>query len=285
VALAARRLYDCHAMRPGLTLIFLLLLCLTSSVAFGEQRGGLRLDVLDELGAGAKPVAQIFAGDGSKAGEVAPGATIQLPAGTYKLVLPVVGGKIVREGVLVEAGRVHTVLITNVAVLSVSARSSGVEPGYEVTVTDTSPPHQKLAEFLTGEKMLFAPQQVDVNVDVPPQGYLWHAVTLQAGHRASLEFKEEKPAELIVRTSVSKEPIDQSTRVVIYQAGTQKQAAASAPGAEHRFTLDAGDYDIYVENLSGKGRPYTTERSVHLESGKKVERQVALDGESSANGK
>jgi hypothetical protein len=79
--------------------------------------------------------------------------------------------------------------------------------------------------------------------------------------------------------------VDKSTRVVIYQAGTQKQTAVSAPGAEHRFTLDAGNYDIYVENQSGKGRPYTMERSVHLESGQKVERQVALDGESTANGK
>ena len=158
---------------------------------------------------------------------------MELPAGTYKLVLPVVGGKIVRDGVLVEAGRVHTVLITNVAVLSVSARSSGKEPGYGVTVTDASPPHDKLAEFLSGDKMLFAPRQVDVKVDVPPQGYLWHAVTLQPGHRATLELKEEKPAELMVRTSVFKTPIDGSTRVVIYQAGTQKQARGqrARPGA------------------------------------------------------
>ena len=273
------------AMLRRLIPISLIVFCLLWSVAFGAQQGTLKLDVLDELGAGAKPVAQIFAADGSKAGEVAPGASVELPAGTYKLVLPVVGGKIVRDGVIVEPGRVHTILITNVAVLSVSARSNGKEPGYGVTVTDASPPHDKLAEFLSGDKMLFAPRQVDVKVDVPPQGYLWHGVTLQPGHRATLELKEEKPAELVVRTSVSKTPIDQSTRVVIYQAGTQKQAGASAPGPEHRFTLDPGDYDIYVENQSGKGRPYTMERSVHLESGQKVERQVALDGETTANGK
>ncbi len=273
-------------MRLRLTPLFLFMLGMLCSAAFGAQRGRLKLDVLDELGAGAKPTAQIFAADGSKAGEVTPGASVELPAGTYRLVLPVVGGTIVREGVLVEAGRVHTVLITNVAVLSVSARSlSGAEPGYAVTVTDAAPPHRKLAEFLSGDKMLFAPTQVDVKVDVPPQGYLWHEVALQPGHRKSLEFKEQAPAELIVRTSISKAPVDQGTRVVIYQAGTQKQTAVSAPGTEHRFSLDAGDYDIYVENLTGRGRPYTMERSVHLESGQKVERQVALDGEKSANGK
>jgi hypothetical protein len=284
VARAVRPLYDVRSMRR-LIPIFLILISL-DSVAWGAQPGTLKLDVLDELGAGAKPNAQIFAADGAKAGEVAPGASVQLPAGSYKLVLPVVGGNIVREGVLIEPGRVHTVLITNVAVLSVAARSSGgKEPGYGVTVTDASPPHQKLTEFLSGDKMLFAPRQVDVKVDVPPQGYLWHGVTLQPGHRARLELKEEKPGELIVRTTLLKAPIDQSTRVVIYQAGTQKQAAAGAPGAEHRFTLDSGDYDIYVENQSGKGRPYMMDRSVHLDSGQKLERQEALDGETTANGK
>jgi hypothetical protein len=273
-------------MRSGLTAISLLVLCLLCSAAFAAQRGRIKLDVLEDLGAGAKPVAQIFAANGAKVGEVAPGASVDLPEGTYKLVLPVIGGTIVREGVIVEAGRVHTVLITDVAVLSVSARKlNGEEPGFDVIVTDSSPPHQKLAEFLSGEKMLFAPRQVDVKVDVPPQGYLWHDVTLEPGHRRSLEFKEEGQAELIVRTSLLKAPIDQKTRVVIYQAGTQKQAAVSEPGPEHRFSLDAGDYDIYVENDSGKGRPYVMERSVHLESGHKVESQVALDGETTANGK
>jgi len=272
-------------MRRRLTATLLIVFCLLSSLAMSAEQGSIKLVVLDELGAGAKPAAEIFAGD-KKVGEVVPGASVQLAPGTYKLVLPVVGGNIVRDDLRVEAGRVHTVLITDVAVLSVSARnSSGQEPGYGVTVTDASPPHQKLAEFLSGDKMLFAPRRVDVKVDVPPQGYFWHAVTLQPGHRARLELKEEKPAELIVRTLALKLPIDQSTRVVIYEAGTQKQVAASNPGPEHRLTLDPGNYDIYVENQSGKGRPYTMERSVRLESGQKVERQVALDGESTANGK
>jgi hypothetical protein len=271
--------------RPRHTALFWFVIGLLCSYALAAEQGSIKLDVLGELGAGARPPAAIFAGD-RKVAEVVPGASVQLPAGTYRLVLPVIGGNIERDNVRVEAGRVHTVLITNVAVLSVSARSSsGQEPGYGVTVTDSSPPHQKLAEFLSGDKMLFAPRQVDVKVDVPPQGYLWHAVTLQPGHRAGLELKEEQPAELTVRTLLLKQSIDQSTRVVIYQAGTQKQVDTSAPGAEHRLTLDPGTYDIYVENQSGKGRPYTMEHGVRLESGAKVEREVALDGENTANGK
>jgi hypothetical protein len=273
-------------MRRRITAIILLAVGFLCCEALAAQRGTLKLDVLDELGAGAKPAAQIFAADGKKAGEVAPGASIELPEGTYKLVLPIVGGKIERDEVVVEAGRVHTVLITNVAVLSVSARNAnGQEPGFAVSVTDSSPPHQKLAQFLSGDKMLFAPGEVDVKVDVPPQGYLWHDVMLRPGHRAGLEFKEQKPAQLIVHTSLNALPIDLGTRVVIYHAGTQRQAAESMPGPAHCFTLDPGDYDIYVENQSGKGRPYVLERSVHLESGQKAERQVALDGESSAHGK
>jgi len=284
MAHGARGPYDCRVMRLKRDAILLvaLLLC---SIASAAERGKIKLDVLDELGAGARPAAQIFAADGRHAGEVAPGAAVELPPGAYKLVLPIVGGRIERDGILVEAGRTHTVLITNVAVLSVSARNAGgQEPGFAVTVTDSSPPHQKLAQFLSGEKMLFAPRQVDVKVDVPPQGYLWHDVTLRQGHRAGLEFKEEKPAELIVHTSVARTPIDSATRVIVYQAGTQKQIAVSTPGAQHRFTLDPGDYDIYVENHSGKGRPFMMDRPIHLESGQKVERQVALDGENSANG-
>jgi hypothetical protein len=286
VALASGRLYDGRAMRHRLTGTLLMVVCLICSAALGAERGKLKLDVLDELGAGAKPNAEIFAGDGGKVAEVAPGGSVALKPGTYKLVLPIVGGKIVRDDILVEAGRERTILIANVAVLSVSARNGkGQEPGYGVTVTDASPPHQKLAEFLSGDKMLFAPRQVDVKVDLPPQGYLWHDVTLQSGHRAALELKEEKPAELIVHTLAFRQPIDQSTRVVIFAGGTQKQVAVSAPGAGHRLTLDPGDYDIYVENQSGKGRPYIMAGSVHLESGQKVEREVALDGESTANGK
>jgi hypothetical protein len=118
---------------------------------------------------------------------------------------------------------------------------------------------------------------VDVHVDAPPQGYDWHAVTLAPGHSAVLTMDEVKPAELVVQTVMSKSPFDNSTRVVILRGGTQTKVAESDPGSEHRFKLDPGDYDVYVENRSGKGKPYATSGGVHLESGAKVERTVPLD--------
>ena len=67
------------------------------------------------------------------------------------------------------------------------------------------------------------------------------------------------------------------TRVIVYRAGTQSQVAVSPPAPEHRIKLDPGDYDVYVENNSGKGRPYATAGGIHLEPGAKVEREVSLD--------
>ena len=154
---------------------------------------------------------------------------------------------------------------------------TGNDPGFGVTVTTTDSPHTKVASFISGDKYLFAPQQVDVHVDAPPQGYDWHAVALEPGHRALLTLDEVVKAELLVQTVMSKIPFDNSTRVVILRAGTQTKVAESDPGSEHRFKLDPGDYDAYVENRSGKGKPYVTSAGIHLDSGAKVERTVPLD--------
>jgi len=242
------------------------------------QTGNLKLDVLGDDGAGAKSPAHIIGANGKEAGQVAPGSSIALAPGEYKLVLPIVGGQIVKEGVQIEAGRTHTVLITNVAVLEVKVKDkSGADPGFGVTVTTTDTPHTKVAGFISGDKYLFAPSQVDVHVDAPPQGYDWHAVPLAPGHRALLTLGEVAKAELLVQPVMSKIPFDNSTRVVILHAGTQTKVAESDPGVEHRFKLEPGDYDIYVENRSGKGKPYATSAGIHLDSGAKVERTVPLD--------
>jgi len=45
-----------------------------------------------------------------------------------------------------------------------------------------------------------------------------------------------------------------------------------------RSPLDPGDYDVYVENNSGKGAPYAMDHGIHLDSGAKVERKVSLGG-------
>jgi len=248
------------------------------SIAHAAQTGNLKLDVMGEDGAGAKNPAHVIAANGKEAGQVTAGSSVALPPGEYKVVLPIVGGQIVKDGVQIEAGRTHTVMIANVAVLQVSVKDkTGADPGFGVTVTTTDSPHTKVASFISGDKYLFAPSQVDVHVDAPPQGYDWHAVPLAPGHRASLTLNEVMKAELLVQPVMSKIPIDNSTRVVVLHAGTQTKVAESEPGSEHRFKLDPGDYDVYVENRSGKGKSYATSAGIHLDSGAKVERTVPLD--------
>src|SRR3984957_10448864 len=86
------------------------------SIAYAASTGNLKLDVMGEDGAGAKNPAHVIAANGKEAGQVIAGSSIALPPGEYKIVLPIVGGQIVKDGVQVEAGRTHTVLIENVAV-------------------------------------------------------------------------------------------------------------------------------------------------------------------------
>ncbi len=251
---------------------------LAVTIAVSADTGNLKLDVLGDIGAGARNPAQVIGSNGKQAGQVMPGGTVAIPPGNYKLVLPIVGGTITKDDVRIETGRTHTVLITNVAAIQVSVKDrTGKDPGFGVTVTTTDAPHIKVASFISGDKYLFAPNMVDVHVDAPPQGYDWHAVKLEPGHRALLSLDEVIPAELLVQPVMSKIPLDNSTRVVILRAGTQSKVAESNPGPEHRFKLDPGDYDVYVENRSGKGKPFATTAGVHLDSGAKVERTVPLD--------
>lgn len=256
----------------------LIIVLIAASIAHAAETGNLKLDVMGDEGAGARNAAHVIAANGKEAGTVTAGSTVALPPGEYKLVLPIVGGQIVKNDVQIEAGRTHTVLIQNAAVLQVSVKDkNGTDPGFGVTVTTTDSPHTKVASFVSGDKYLFAPSQVDVHVDAPPQGYDWHAVALAPGHRALLTLDEVVKADLLVQPVLSKLQINDTTRVVILRAGTQTRVAESDPGGEHRFKLAPGDYDIYVENRSGKGKPYATSSGIHLESGAKVERTVPLD--------
>jgi hypothetical protein len=240
--------------------------------------GSLKLDVMGDLGAGAKNQAEVIAPDGKVVAEVTPGATIAVAPGIYKLKLPLVGGEIVKDDVVIEAGRTHTVLIANVAVMQVSVKDKdGHDPGFTVTVNQTDPPHARVATFLSGEKHLFAPQQVDVKVDAPPQGYDWHAVAMVPGQRAKLTLDQVQHAELTIQPELSKLAMDKTSRVIVYHAGTQNQVAVSDPAPEHKLTLDPGTYDIFIENQSGKGRPYATLNGIHLDPGAKVSREVPLD--------
>ncbi|HXW84535.1 MAG TPA: hypothetical protein VEJ86_09030 [Candidatus Binataceae bacterium] len=249
-----------------------------ATIARAAATGTLKLDVMGDLGAGAKNSAHVIASDGKEVGQVAPGATIALPPGTYRVDLPIIGGHMSKDNIAIESGRTHTVLIQNVAVMQVDVTDrTGKDPGFGVTVTSSDDPNKKLATFVSGDKVLFAPMLVDVNVDAPPQGYNWHAVEMKPGERAHLTLDEMVKAQLVIQPALQKLPIDKSTRVVVYHAGTQSQVAESAPGPEHRFELDPGDYDVYVENRAGKGRPYVTVPGIHLDSGAKLERQVPMD--------
>src|ERR1039458_2130258 len=196
-------------MRPirllAATIALLATVSIVAAIAGAVQTGNLKLDVLGKEGAGAKNPAHLIAANGKEAGQVTPGSSIALPPGEYKLVMPIVGGQIVKDGVQIEAGRTHTVLIENVAVLQVSAKdTTGVDPGFGVTVTTTDTPHAKVASFISGDKYLFAPTEVDVHVDAPPQGYDWHAVQLTPGRHALLTLDEVVKADLIVQTVMSR---------------------------------------------------------------------------------
>ena len=76
---------------------------------------------------------------------------------------------------------------------------------------------------------------------------------------------------------LQKTPIDDATKVIVLRPGTQSRVAESAPGTPHIFKLDPGDYDVYVENGSGKGRPTATVSGIHIDAGAKVEKTVPMD--------
>jgi len=254
-------------------------LIIAVSFAIGATAtGNLKLDVMGDIGAGAKNEAEVIAPDGKTIAKMTPGATIALPPGNYKLKLPLIGGSINKDDVTIEPGRTHTVLIQNVAVLMVSVKDrEGKDPGFGVTVNRSDPPHDKITTFVSGEKILFAPNMVDVKVDAPPQGYDWHDVKLIPGQRARLSLDEVQHGELIIQPVWQRVALDKTTRVIVYRAGTQNQAAVSPPAPEHRMQLDPGDYDVYVENNSGKGRPYASMNGIHVEPGATVTREVPLD--------
>src|SRR5690349_8774951 len=148
-----------------LSLIAGVLLIAASLAIAAVPTGNLKLDVMGEIGAGARNEAQVIAPDGKVVATVAPGATVALLPGTYKLKLPIVGGNITKDDVAIEAGRTHTVLIQNVAVLTVLVKDKdGRDPGFGVTVSGSDPPHSKITSFVSGDKVLFAPAMVDVSV-------------------------------------------------------------------------------------------------------------------------
>lgn len=204
------------------------------------------------------------------------GTPVSLPPGTYRLELDVLGGKVTRDKVLIKAGRTSTVIINEVAGLQVSAvDKKGRELGLGVEIYDAVS-GQKLGDFLSGETIFMYPGVVDVKIATPPQSQWWRKVQLQGNSLARLEVKERVRGELRVHPLLNGRDVSTATEVIIYQAGTQKEVARSAPSPEHRFALDAGAYDIYVQNSTGKGKPFVIERA-EVTSEEPVEKSVPLD--------
>ncbi len=261
---------------------FFLALLLMSAVAANAQdkdQGTVVVQALGDAGKQSDTKVQIYAeGTQVPAATAKLGSPVNLPPGTYRLEVEVLGGKVSRDKILVKAGRTSTVIISEVAGLRVNVLDKkGNDLGLTVEVYD-SVSGQKLGDFLSGETIFAYPGVVDVKVGVPPQSQWWRKVELQSGVMAGLELKERVQGELRVRPQLDGRDVSSSTQVIIYEAGTQKEVARSEPGREHRFALDAGAYDIFVANATGQGKPFVTEPA-EVKGEETVEKDVPLDAD------
>ncbi|MBM4256390.1 MAG: hypothetical protein FJ147_10870 [Deltaproteobacteria bacterium] len=260
-------------------LLFVNLLLGGSSAAFAENKGQgtLVVEALGEGGQSSSTQAHLYpVNSQTPVATVKMGAPVNLPPGTYRLELDVLGGKIKRDNVLVKAGRTSTVIINEVAGLHISALDKkGNELGLGVEVYDPTS-GQKLGDFLSGETIFAYPGMLDVKVATPPQGQWYRQVQLKGNTLSTLELREQIRGQLRVYPLLEGKDVSAATEVVIYQAGTQKAVARSTPAAEHRFSLDTGAYDIYVQNATGRGKPFVIDR-VEIQGEGTVEKNVPLD--------
>jgi hypothetical protein len=242
-----------------------------------KEQGTLVVQALGEAGKQSDAKVHIYAeGAPAPVATTTVGTPVSLPPGTYRLELQVVGGKISREKVLVKAGRTSTVMINEVAGLQVNVLDKqGNDLGLGVEIYD-SVSGEKLGDCLSGELIFVYPGVVDVKVATPPQGQWWRKVELQSGARAELSLKERVRGELRVLPLLNGRDMSAVTQVIIYAAGTQKEISRSEPSPEHRFALDAGEYDVFVANPTGRGKPFVLERA-EVKGEEVVEKTVPLD--------
>ena len=255
------------------------MLVTTKVNAQNAEQGTIVVQALGEEGKQSDAKAQIYAaGTQLPAATIKLGSPVNLPPGTYRLELDVLGGKVSRDKVLVKAGRTSTVIINEVAGLRVNVLDKkGNDLGLAVEVYDAVS-GQKLGDFLSGETILAYSGVVDVKVAVPPQAQWWRKVELHSGSLAGLDLKERVQGELRVHPLLAGRDVSTDTQVIIYEAGTQKEVARSEPSREHRFSLDAGAYDIFVANPTGKGKPFVLEPA-EIKGEETVEKNVPLDAE------
>jgi hypothetical protein len=247
------------------------------AIADDKEHGTLVVEALGEGGKSAATQAHVYPlNSQTPIATIKIGVPTSLPPGSYRIELDVLGGKIKRDKVLVKAGRTSTVIINEVAGLYISALDKkGQELGFGVEVYDPAS-GQKLGDFLSGETIFAYPGMVDVKVATPPQGQWFRQVQLQGNSLARLELRERIKGELRVHPLLEGKDVSSATEVIIYQAGTQKTVARSAPAPEHRFSLDTGAYDIYVQNSTGKGKPFVIDQ-VEIQGEEPVEKNVPLD--------
>lgn len=211
------------------------------------------------------------------------GKVVDLPVGTYRVQLEVLGGVVTRSEVMTKAGRKSTVIINEVAALEVDVLDKdGNDLGLGVEVYD-GVSKEKLGATLSGEVLLAYPGIVDIKVSTPPQAQWWRQVELRGGGVQHLQIRERVQGQLVVHPLLNGRDVSQKTGVIIYFPGTQKEAARSEPGDQHLFMLDTGAYDIFVANQTGQGKPYVMDR-VEVKGEEVVEKDVALDGQAGHEG-
>lgn len=206
------------------------------------------------------------------------GKPVDLAPGTYRVELEVLGGTITRPEVITKAGRQSTVIINEVAGLEVNALDrEGNDLGLGVEVYD-GVSGEKLGATLSGEILFAYPGIVDIKVATPPQAQWWRQVELHSGGIQHLQIRERVQGQLLVKPLLNGRNVSSNTGVVVYYQGTQKEAARSEPGHEHRFILDAGLYDIFIANQTGQGQPFVMSQ-VEVKGEDVVERDIPLDGQ------
>lgn len=248
-----------------------------TSIAQEKEQGSLVIQALGDAGKQSDTQVQIYSeGSPTPVATTKVGTPVNLPPGTYQIEFQVIGGKISRDNVLVRAGRTSTVMINEVAGLQINVLDKkGQDLGLGVEIYD-SVSSEKLGDFLSGELIFVYPGVVDVKVATPPQGQWWRKVELQSGVRAELNLKERVQGELRVLPLLTGQDVSAVTQVIIYEAGTQREVARSEPNREHRFRLDTGEYDVFVANPTGKGKPFALERA-EVKGEETVEKKVPLD--------
>lgn len=206
------------------------------------------------------------------------GKPVDLPPGTYRVELEVLGGTITRQEVITKAGRQSTVIINEIAGLEINALDrEGNDLGLGVEVYD-GVSGEKLGATLSGEILFAYPGVVDIKVATPPQAQWWRQVELHSGGIQHLQIRERVQGQLLVKPLLNGRNVSPNTGVVVYYQGTQKEAARSEPGREHRFMLDAGPYDIFIANQTGQGQPFVMSQA-EVKGEEVVEKDIHLDGQ------